>query len=323
MWTYAKEEDAIIDALRLARGMTYKAAAAGLNLGGGKAVIIGDPRRDKNEEMFRAFGRYIQGLNGRYITAEDVGTTVADMDLIHQETEFVTGVSPAFGSGGNPSPVTAYGVYRGMKAAALEAFGSDSLQGKTIAIQGVGNVAFNLCRHLHEEGAKLIVTDISKEHVNKAVKEFGAHTVGVDEIYSVDCDIFSPCALGGILNDETIPQLKAKVIAGAANNQLQEERHGDLIVEKGLVYAPDYVINAGGVINVADELLGYNRERALKKVETIYDNIRKVFDIAKRDGIPSNVAADRMAEERIESVKRSRSTFLLNERHLLNRGNHH
>ncbi len=321
MWTYASEEEAVIDALRLARGMTYKAAAAGLNLGGGKTVIIGDPRKDKNEEMFRAFGRYIQGLNGRYITAEDVGTTVADMDLIHQETEFVTGVSPAFGSSGNPSPVTAYGVYRGMKAAALEAFGSDSLAGKRVAVQGVGNVAFSLCRYLHEEGATLIVTDINPENVNRAVQEFGAQAVNVQDIYSVDCDIFSPCALGAVINDDTIPQLKAKIIAGAANNQLKEERHGDLITEMGLVYAPDYVINAGGLINVADELLGYNRERALKKVDTIYDNILKVFEIAKRDGIPTYVAADRLAEERIESVKRSRSTFLRNERHLLNRTN--
>ncbi|WP_134698870.1 Glu/Leu/Phe/Val dehydrogenase [Ammoniphilus sp. YIM 78166] len=319
MWTYASEEEAVIDALRLARGMTYKAAAAGLNLGGGKTVIIGDPRTDKNEEMFRAFGRYIQGLNGRYITAEDVGTTVADMDLIHQETEFVTGVSPAFGSSGNPSPVTAYGVYRGMKAAALEAFGSDSLAGKRVAVQGVGNVAFSLCRYLHEEGAKLIVTDINQENVNRAIQEFGAQAVNVQDIYAVDCDIFSPCALGAVINDNTIPQLKARVIAGAANNQLKEERHGDLITEMGLVYAPDYVINAGGLINVADELLGYNRERALKKVDTIYDNILKVFEIAKRDGIPTYVAADRLAEERIESVKRSRSTFLRNERHLLNR----
>lgn len=318
MWTYANEEAAIIDALRLARGMTYKAACAGLNLGGGKTVIIGDPRKDKSEELFRAFGRYIQGLNGRYITAEDVGTTVADMDLIHTETEFVTGVSPAFGSSGNPSPVTAYGVYRGMKAAAYEAFGSDSLQGKTIAVQGVGNVAYNLCRYLHEEGANLIVTDINPDNVNRAVQDFGAKAVGVDQIYGVECDIFSPCALGAIINDETIPLLKAKVIAGAANNQLKEEHHGDTITEMGFIYAPDYVINAGGLINVADELLGYNRERALKKVETIYDNILKVFEIAKRDGIPTYKAADRMAEERIESVKRSRSTFLRNERNILN-----
>lgn len=319
MWTYPNEEEAIIDALRLARGMTYKAACAGLNLGGGKTVIIGDPRKDKSEEMFRAFGRFIQGLNGRYITAEDVGTTVADMDIIHMETEFVTGVSPAFGSSGNPSPVTAYGVYRGMKAAAHEAFGSDSLQGKTVAVQGVGNVAYHLCRHLHEEGAKLIVTDINADHVHRAVKDFGATAVGVDEIYEVDCDIFSPCALGAIINDYTIPQLKAKVIAGAANNQLKEERHGDLITDRGIVYVPDYVINAGGLINVADELLGYNRERALKKVETIYDNVQKVFEIAKRDGIPTYKAADRMAEERIASVQKSRSQFLRNEKNLLNR----
>lgn len=317
MWTYNSEEDAIIDALRLARGMTYKNAVAGLNLGGGKTVIIGDPRKHKSEELFRAFGRFIQGLNGRYITAEDVGTTVADMDLIHQETEYVTGVSPAFGSSGNPSPVTAYGVYRGMKASAKLAYGSDSLSGKVVAVQGVGNVAYNLCKHLHEEGAHLIVTDINEENVARAVNDFGAKAVGVNEIFGVECDIFSPCALGAIINDDTIPLLKAKVIAGAANNQLKEERHGDLIHEKGLIYAPDYVINAGGVINVADELQGYNRERALKKVETVYDNILRVFDISERDGIPSYKAADRMAEERIARVAKSRNTFLQNPKSLL------
>ena len=319
MWTYENEEAAIEDALRLAKGMTYKNAAAGLNLGGGKTVIIGDPRKDKNEEMFRAFGRYIQGLNGRYITAEDVGTTVADMDIIHEETDYVTGISPAFGSSGNPSPVTAYGVYRGMKAAAKEAFGSDSLEGKVVAIQGVGNVAYNLCKHLHEEGAQLIVTDINQESVNRAVSDFGAKAVNPEEIYSVDCDIYAPCALGATINDETIPQIKARVIAGAANNQLKESRHGDIIHEMGIIYAPDYVINAGGVINVADELYGYNKNRALKKVEGIYSNIERVIEIAKRDGIPTYVAADRMAEERIEKLKQSRSQFLLNGRHILNR----
>jgi len=247
MWTYESEEAAFEDALRLAKGMTYKNAAAGLNLGGGKTVIIGDPRKDKNEAMFRAFGRFIQGLNGRYITAEDVGTTVADMDLVYSETDYVTGISPAFGSSGNPSPVTAYGVYVGMKAAAKEAFGDDSLEGKTVAVQGVGNVSYELCRHLHEEGAKLIVTDINQEAVQKAVEAFGAKAVDINDIYSVDCDIFSPCALGAIINDETIPQLKAKVIAGAANNQLKDPIHGDIIYEKGIVYAPDYVINSGGV----------------------------------------------------------------------------
>jgi leucine dehydrogenase len=319
MWTYESEEAALEDALRLAKGMTYKNAAAGLNLGGGKTVIIGDPRKDKNEAMFRAFGRYIQGLNGRYITAEDVGTTVADMDLIHEETDFVTGISPAFGSSGNPSPVTAYGVYRGMKAAAKEAFGSDSLEGKTIAVQGVGNVAFTLCRHLHEEGAKLIVTDINKEAVARAVEEFGATAVDPNDIYSVKCDIYAPCALGATINDNTIPQIKAKVIAGAANNQLKETRHGDILHEMGIVYAPDYVINAGGVINVADELYGYNRDRAMKKVETIYDNIEQVLNISKRDGIPTYLAADRLAEERINTMKNSRSQFLQNGRHILSR----
>ncbi|AJD91398.1 leucine dehydrogenase [Jeotgalibacillus malaysiensis] len=319
MWTYDSEEDAIEDALRLAKGMTYKNAAAGLNLGGGKTVIIGDPLKDKNEEMFRAFGRYIQGLAGRYITAEDVGTTVKDMDLIHEETDYVTGISPAFGSSGNPSPVTAYGVYRGIKAAANEAYGSDSLEGKTIAVQGVGNVAFTLCRHLHEEGAKLIVTDINKESVQRAVDEFGAKAVEPNEIYGVDCDIFAPCALGAIINDNTLEVLKADVIAGAANNQLKETRHGDILHERGIVYAPDYVINAGGVINVADELYGYNRERAMKNVEKVYDNVARVFEIAKRDGVPSYLAADRMAEERIASMAKSRSQFLRSEHNILSR----
>jgi len=318
MWTYATEENAIEYALRLARGMTYKNAAAGLNLGGGKTVIIGDPFKDKNEEMFRALGRFIQGLNGRYITAEDVGTTVTDMDLIHEETNYVTGISPAFGSSGNPSPVTAYGVYRGMKAAAKEAFGTDSLEGRTISVQGLGNVAYKLCEYLHNEGAKLVVTDINQAAIDRVVNDFGARAVAPEEIYSQEVDIFSPCALGAILNDETIPQLKAKVIAGSANNQLQDSRHGDYLHELGIVYAPDYVINAGGVINVADELYGYNRERAMKRVDGIYDSIEKIFDISKRDGIPTYVAANRLAEERIARVSKSRSQFLKNEKNILN-----
>lgn len=319
MWTYQSESEAIEDALRLARGMTYKNAAAGLNLGGGKTVIIGDPKKDKNPEMFRAFGRYIQSLNGRYITAEDVGTTVDDMDLIHMETDYVTGISPEFGSSGNPSPVTAYGVYKGMKASAKEAFGSDSLEGKVIAVQGVGNVAYRLCEYLHEEGASLIVTDINKEAVQRAVDAFGAKAIDPNDIYSVDCDIYAPCALGATINDDTIPVLKAKVIAGSANNQLKTPEHGDIIHEKGIIYAPDYVINSGGVINVADELNGYNQNRALRKVEGIYDILGKVYEIAKRDHIPTYVAADRMAEERIESVRKSRNQFLLNGHHTLSR----
>ncbi|WP_221261418.1 branched-chain amino acid dehydrogenase [Cerasibacillus quisquiliarum] len=318
MWTYKTEEAAIEDALRLARGMTYKNAAAGLDLGGGKTVIIGNPKTDKNPEMFRAFGRFIQGLNGRYITAEDVGTTEEDMDLIHLETDYVTGTSGA-NSSGNPSPVTAYGVYKGMKAAAKEAFGDDSLEGKTIAVQGVGNVAYNLCKHLNNEGAKLIVTDINKEAVRLAVESFGAEAVDPDDIYDVDCDIYAPCALGATINDDTLKRLKAKVVAGSANNQLKEARHGDMLHEMGIVYAPDYVINSGGVINVADELQGYNEERALKKVETIYHTLGRVFEISKRDQIPSYIAADRMAEERIAMKKQSRSQFLLNEHHILSR----
>lgn len=320
MWAYESESDAVLDALRLARGMTYKNAAAGLNLGGGKAVIIGNAKTDKNPEMLRAFGRYVQSLSGRYITAEDVGTTITDMDLIHMETDYVTGTSE-YGSSGNPAPVTAYGIYRGIKATAKEAFGDDSLEGKTIAVQGVGNVAFRLCEHLHHEGAKLIVTDINKEAVQRAVEKFDAKAVDPDDIYGVDCDIYSPCALGAVINDETLPKLKAKMIAGSANNQLQANKHGDLLYEKGIIYAPDFVINAGGVINVADELNrnGYNQERAMRKVEEIYDNLNRVFDISRRDNIPAYLAADRMAEERIKAVKNARGQFLLHEHHALSR----
>lgn len=319
MWTYETEEAAIEDALRLARGMTYKNAAAGLNLGGGKTVIIGDPRTEKSEAKFRALGRYIQGLNGRYITAEDVGTTVEDMDIIYQETDYVTGVSPAFGSSGNPSPATAYGVYKGMKACAKEYFGNESLAGRTIAVQGAGSVAFHLCRHLHEEGANLIVTDIEPDKVKRAVEAYGAKAVDPEDIYETECDIFAPCALGAVINEETIPKLKAKIIAGSANNQLKDEKHGEILHERGILYAPDYVINAGGVINVADELFGYNRERAMKKVEQIYHNLQKVFEIARRDRIPTYLAADRMAEERIKEMRQTRSTFLPNEKHALSR----
>ncbi len=228
-----------------------------------KQLLLVTRKKDKNPEMFRAFGRYVQGLNGRYITAEDVGTTEEDMDLIYTETDYVTGTSGAKSSG-NPSPVTAFGVYKGVKAAAKEAFGDDSLEGKTIAVQGVGNVAYNLCEHLHKEGAKLVVTDINKEAVQRAVEAFDAEAVDPDDIYDVDCDIYSPCALGAVINDDTIKRLKAKVIAGSANNQLQESRHGDILFEKGIVYAPDYVINSGGVINVADELHGYNQKKSTK-----------------------------------------------------------
>lgn len=303
MWPYDSETDALEDALRLARGMTYKNAAAGLSLGGGKAVIIGDPKTDKSPEMFKALGRFIDGLNGQYITAEDVGTSVEDMDTINEVTEHVAGTSPGSGASGDPSPVTAYGIYKGMKAAAYEAFGTDSLKDKTIAIQGVGNVAYKLCGHLHKEGAQLIVTDINTEAVERAVKSYGAVAVNPDDIYDVACDIYAPCALGATINEQTIPRLQAKVIAGSANNQLKTSEDGYQLYKKGITYAPDYVINSGGVINVADELKGYNEERAMKKVNHIYTNLQEIFEISKRDNIPAHVAADRMAEERIEAQR--------------------
>jgi len=314
MWNYETEGEAIEDVLRLARGMTYKNAAAGLNLGGGKTVVIGDAKKDKSEAFFRALGRYVNSLNGRYITAEDVGTTVSDMDLIYQETPYVCGMSESYGTGGNPSPMTAFGVYMAMKRTAKEAFGDDSLEEKTIAVQGVGNVSYSLCRHLYEEGAKLIVTDISQDAIDRAVSDFGAKAVGIEEIYDVEADIFAPCALGGILNDETIPVLKVKAVCGSANNQLlEDDRHGEMLKERGIVYAPDYVVNCGGVINVADELQGYNKERAKAKVQSIYDQMDKIFNIATRDSVTPAVAADRLAEERIDNMMRVKSTFSQNE----------
>lgn len=307
MWNYANEDDAILDALRLGRGMTYKNAAAGLNIGGGKSVIIGDSKTQKTEELFRAFGRMVDTLGGRYITAEDVGTSVEDMEWVRLETNHCAGLS---GMSGDPSPVTAYGVYVGMKAAAKTAFGSDSLKGKTVAVQGLGHVGYYLCKHLFEEGAKMIVTDINPDSVARIVKEFGATAVAPNEIYGVDCDIYSPNALGATINDETIPQFKCRVIAGGANNQLKTEAHGDQIQKLGFFYAPDYIINAGGVINVADELMGYNRERAMKKAAGIYDTVAKVFAIAKEQGIPTYVAADRLAEARLNKIHGIHGNYL-------------
>lgn len=320
MWPYETEEEAIEDALRLARGMTYKNAAAGLNLGGGKTVVIGDPRKDKSEALFRALGRYVQSLNGRYITAEDVGTTTQDMDTMYEETDYVVGLSESYGSSGNPSPKTALGVYQAMKRTAKEAFGTDSLEDKIIAVQGVGNVSYTLCEYLHEEGAKLIVTDIHQDSIDRAVDAFGATAVKPEEIYSVEADIFAPCALGGILNDETIPLLKVKAVCGSSNNQLRDiDKHADMLQNRSIVYAPDFVVNSGGVINVADELHGYNEQRATQKVNEIYSQMDKIFEISKRDNISTAHAADLMAEERINQMMRVRSTFSQNEHSLISR----
>ncbi len=298
-WTYASDEDAIVDALRLARGMTYKNAVAGLNLGGGKSVIIGDNKTTDREMLFRAHGRFVESLGGRYITAEDVGTSTADMDFVHMETDYVTGLA---GRSGDPSPVTAHGVFRAIQASAKEKWGSDDLSGKTISLQGCGHVGYYLAKELHDTGAKLIVTDIDAERVKRVVSEFGARGVELDEIYSAEADIFAPCALGAVLNDQTLPQLKVEIVAGAANNQLLEERHGDALEKKGILYAPDYVANAGGVINVYSELAGWTSERAFRKADEIYDTVLRVFHIAKHDKLPTYEAADRLAEMRIKAV---------------------
>lgn len=306
-WNYETEEEAIIDVLRLARGMTYKSAASGLNLGGGKAVIIGDPEKLKNEAFFRAFGRFIEGLAGRYITAEDMNINTGDLAYVNEETQYVAGLE---GKSGDPSPVTAFGVFRGLLATVNEVYGSDDLKGKTVAVQGLGAVGYKLCKHLNEAGAKLVVTDIRKENIDRVVKKLGATGVAPDEIYDVQCDIFSPCAMGAIINDFTVPKLKCKGIAGTANNQLAEERHGDMLEERGIAYAPDFVINAGGIINVYEELKGYNKERALTRASNIYNTIKTVFAIAKRDKIPTYVAANRMAEERIAAVGKLGKIYL-------------
>lgn len=307
IWNYESEEDAIIDVLRLSRGMTYKNAAAGLNLGGGKAVIIGDPEKIKSEELFRAFGRYIEGLSGRYITAEDMNSTTKDMSYINSETDYVVGLE---GKSGNPSPVTAFGVFRGILAAVNEVYGSDDLKDKVVAVQGLGSVGYTVCKYLHEAGAKLYVTDIRKESIERAVKDFGAIPVAPDEIYNVECDVFAPCAMGAVINDFTIEELKCKIVAGSANNQLAEEKHGDMLMEKGILYVPDYVINSGGVINVYEELQGYNKERAMNRASAIYDAVKRVIEISKRDNIPTYKAADRMAEERIEKIGKVSNIFL-------------
>lgn len=299
-WNYASDDDAVIDALRLSRGMTYKNAVAGLNLGGGKSVIIGDNKTASREMLFRAHGRFVDSLGGRYVTAEDVGTTVEDMDFVHMETTYVTGIGS---KSGDPSSVTAHGVFRATQASACQKWGSDDLKGRTVALQGLGNVGFHLARELHAAGAKLIVTDIDAKRVQRAVDELGATAVALNDIYAAKADIFTPCALGGILNDDTIPQLNVQIVVGAANNQLLEDRHGDALEARGILYAPDYVANAGGVINVYSELTGWSRDRALRKAGEIYQAVLSVFRLAKDTGIPTYRAADRVAEQRIHAVR--------------------
>jgi leucine dehydrogenase len=310
MWMYLNEEEALRDVLRLSKGMTYKAAIAGLNLGGGKAVIIGDPEKDKTESLFRTYGRFVDTLGGRYITAEDVGTTVRDMEWVRMETRHVTGISRALGGSGDPSPATALGIYMGMKACVKEAFGSDSLRGKRIAIQGAGKVATHLCEHLERDGVKIMITDIHDGRAKEAVKRFKATYVKPEKIFETPADIFAPCALGGILNDDTIPKLNCRIVAGGANNQLlDEKKHNQMLIERSILYAPDYAINAGGLINVANELEGYSEKRALKQAEGIYDILRQIFRISKEENVPTTVAANKLAEHRIQSIGHIKHIF--------------
>lgn len=298
-WSYASDSEALTDALRLSRGMTYKNAVAGLNLGGGKSVIIGDNRTRNREMLFRSHGRFVESLGGRYVTAEDVGTSTADMDFVHMETDYVAGLA---GKSGDPSPVTAHGVFRAIQASAFQRWGSDSLQGKTVLLQGCGNVGRYLAKELHAAGARLVLSDIDPERAKKVASETDGKIVEGDAIYSTKADIFAPCALGGIINDKTIEMLKVEIVCGGANNQLLEERHGDILEEKQIQYTPDYVANAGGVINVYGEVAGWNAERAFRKADEIYNTVLGVFEIAKSDGVPTYVAADRLAERRLKAV---------------------
>ena len=310
MWPYATEQDALNDVLRLSRGMTYKAAVSGLNLGGGKGVIIGDPSKDKSEALFRAFGRFVNSLNGRYITAEDVGIDVNDMEFVYKETPFVTGVHQVHGGSGDPSPFTAYGTLQGLMAALQVKFGDEEVGKYSYAVQGVGHVGMEFVKLLRERGAKVFVTDINTDLVQRAVDDHGAEAVAPDQIYDVDAQGYSPCALGGTVNANTLPRLKCQVICGAANNQLANDEIGDEVTRRGILYAPDYAVNAGGLMNVSLEIDGYNRERAMRMLRTIYFNLGRIFEIAQRDGIPTYKAADRMAEERIASIGKLRLPHL-------------
>ena len=296
LWRYRSDEEALTDALRLSRGMTYKNALAGLPFGGGKSVIIGDYKTIARAPLFRAHGRFVETFGGRYITAEDVGTSVADMSYVLLETQHVGGLA---GRDGDPSPATARGVLRAMQAAAKWRWGADKLAGRTVAMQGCGNVGYHLAQELRRAGARLIVTDIEAERARRAARELAAEVVAPAEIYAAAADIFAPCGLGGILNDETIPQLKAEIVAGAANNQLLAARHGDALDARGILYAPDYVANAGGMINGCRQLLGWEPARSRRRIEEIYDTLLRIFQLAEREKIPPYQAADRLAEERL------------------------
>ena len=300
LWHYENAEAAVKDLLRLARGMTYKNALAGIPFGGGKSIILRNDKAVDREQLFRAHGRFVDTFGGRYITAEDVGTSPADMEFVRMETSHVAGL---LGKSGDPSPVTARGVFRALQAAAKHRWGSDDVQDRTVVLQGCGHVGYYLAQNLHQAGARLIATDVDAAKVERVVNEFGAVSVAPEEIYRSDADIFAPCALGGIINDETIPQFKVEIIVGGANNQLAEPRHGDELHQLGLLYAPDYAANAGGMINGCRELLGWEAAQAAAKVDEIYDTLLDIFRTAETEGIPTYRAADRLAERRFQKKK--------------------
>lgn len=309
MWSYPNEWEALNDVLRLSRGMTYKAAITGLNLGGGKAVIIGDARKQKTPELMKRFGEFVHSLSGRYITAEDVGMETADMDLVRTVTPYVTGISEDKGGAGNPSPITAYGVFMGMKAACKFQFGNEDMEDRKVIVQGIGHVGESLVEHLTEEGAKVFIDDINAERLYDVSKKYGATIYEGSDLYSEDVDVYAPCALGATINDDTVNRIKAKVVAGAANNQLANENiHGRLLQEKGIVYAPDFLINAGGIINVYAELSDYGRKDIMRKTENIYNTTLEILENAKANDITPNEAAMNIAEARIAERKKENAS---------------
>jgi leucine dehydrogenase len=301
---YASEEDALVDALRLARGMTYKAALAGLDHGGGKSVLVKPHRRFDRTALFRAFGRFVEDLRGHYITAEDSGTSIEDMDVIRGVTKYVTGVDPSRGGSGDPSPFTALGVRRGIEACVKFALGRDALDGIHVAVQGVGHVGYHLCRELHAQGAQLTVADVDPLKAERAQREFGAAIAPLDDIFAVQSDVFAPCALGSALNRETVPRLRCRIVAGAANNQLAEPTMGMALMDRGILYAPDYAINAGGLVNVAQEILGYDAEKARARTLKIFDTIFEIAERARRAMTPTDIIANKMVEERLSRAAR-------------------
>jgi len=300
---YDTEQAAIVDALRLARGMTYKAALAGLDHGGGKSVIMRPRAGFKRTDLFRAFGRFVDELRGAYITAEDSGTSLEDMEVIRSSTRWVTGVDPSHGGSGDPSPFTALGVRRGIEACVKLALGRDSLQGVKVVIQGVGHVGYHLCRELNAQGAALTVADVDPLKSERCQRELGATIASLDEIFGLECDVFAPCALGSALNADTIPRLRCPIVAGAANNQLANDSMGADLMQRGILYAPDYAINAGGLINVAQEVVGYDADKSRARTLKIYDTILEIAERARRAMQPTNVIADKMVEERLARAR--------------------